>query len=218
MTLKGISRGTRGHRSLAAIQSKGRVQGIVVGLITENHVEVTEVARGIEQGGIGKGAAQSCVDTLGFDAIQEGLVDFDESKVIDILKAHWHIAFPPLTGLCDHAHIRADREVVEIGLALFEGIHSIQRTLHPIHNQLGFRPIRVTRIAGTLRFVAHGVEVITEKQSRAAKGGRRIPADHDGIGEVSARDLPCAPRGDGFGLCGNIQIEIHIVRGAGLGL
>ena len=120
--------------------------------------------------------------------------------------------------MCDHAHIRADREVIEIGLALFEGIHGIQRTLHPIHNQLGFRPIRVTRIAGALWFVAHGVEVIAEKQSRAAKGGRRIPADHDGIGEVSARDLPCAPRGDGFGLCGNIQIKIHIVRGAGLGL
>ena len=217
LALKGEARGAGGHRSRAAIQSKSRVQGIVVGLVTENQVEVTQVAGGIEQGGVGKGAAQSRIDTLGFDAIQEGLVDFDESKVVDIFKAHWHIAFPPLTGLCDHAHIRADCEVVEVGLALFEGIHGIQRTLHPIHNQLGFRPIRVTRIAGALRFVAHGVEVIAKKQSRAAKGRRRIPADHDGIGEVSARDLPCAPRGHGFGLCGNIQIEIHIVSGAGLG-
>ena len=48
LTLKGKARGTGGRRSRAAIQSKSRVQGIIVGLVTENQVEVTQVAGSIE--------------------------------------------------------------------------------------------------------------------------------------------------------------------------
>ena len=162
----------------------GRVRGIRPRLIAEHHVEVVEIARSEQQSVIRRSIVEAGLDAELASATEHGLVDFDQTVVVDRIDVQGHVTLPAATRLGDDADVGVDPVVEEIVDALVERINAGQHAFDPAFCERGPGPIRpvciggtrhVARVSGIDRPVAHDDVVVTKRLN--ARSAERVAGD-----------------------------------------
>ncbi len=182
---------------------EGGIGGVVPCLVAEGHVEVVEVSGDEQKGAVDGFRGDAGVQALLADAVEDGFVDFDEAEVIDAGEREGDIAFPAGAGLGEEADVGADGVVVEVGLALVEGIDAIEDAFDPAVDEDRLAPFAGGGTGDDAAVfsgpVAHGEVGVREDEKGVAerRGGRS--ADDDGIGEGAGGSDPWGASGVVFG-------------------
>ena len=162
----------------------GRVRGIRPRLIAEHHVEVVEIARSEQQSVIRRSIVEAGLDAELASATEHGLVDFDQTVVVDRIDVQGHVTLPAATRLGDDADVGVDPVVEEIVDALVERIDAGQHAFDPTFRERGPGPVRpvcvggtrhIARVGGIDRPVAHDDVVVTKRLN--ARSAERVAGD-----------------------------------------
>ena len=203
-------RGIGHQRDGLGVEEDHRIGRIGKRLIPDNLVEVGEIPGGQKQGIIGGPVVdRGCpVDAEGFPAVENGLVDLDQSDLIHIVEGQGHVPLPPGACLGEEADIGVDGVIEEIAEPLTEGVDPGKDPLDPPFHQgwLGpLGPVAVLRsvaeesgVRGLPFFrgegpIAHGDVVVAEGQERlrpapediavlsGGRGSKREPVRRAGV-------------------------------------
>ena len=208
---------------IAVVDGDGGIDGVGVGLVAVEGVEIGEITGDEEEGVVGARVVVTGIDRHIFGAVEDGLVDFDEAKIIDVFEREGDVALPALAGLGEHTHVGVDGVVIEIATALFEGVDGVEDALDPAGDELGWHPAGPGGaghvVGGGLGPVAHREVIVAHDEERVAEGrGGRAAHDHL-VAERAVGQLPRRARGDDqIGLGGGVQHEVdrgistHITR------
>ena len=173
--------------------SNGWIVRIGHSLVTQQRVQVVEVAGHEQERVVGRAVVDPGVDAQLAASPEHGLVDFDEAGVVDVLQAERDGALPAATGLADDADVGVDRVVVEILDALLERVDASQHPLDPALGQLRLgprRPLADERVRRVDRPVPHHQVVVgkdlhagpTQRvPGQAGSGLQGLPLRHAGV-------------------------------------
>ena len=120
----------------------GRIRRVGIGLVPMDHIQIGKVTGRQQERIVGRAIVdrRRPVDRQHLAPPQNGLVDFNQPKIIDVRQIEGDVALPPLPGLLHQTHVRADGVAEQIRGALLEGIDARQGPLDPAFRQRGLRP------------------------------------------------------------------------------
>ena len=194
MAFKREPRGADLRRRAARIHQNRGVGRIRIGFVAQDNVEIVQIARREEERIVGGTVVITGIHTDGLRPIEQGLVNFNEAKIVDTREAEGDVALPTLARLGQQAHIGADRTVPEITHPLIEGVNASEDPLDPTLDQLGIRPPGPRRTRDTrdarLRPIPHREIIIRHDEQRAAQRAGRRPPDRDNIRQDAVRQEP----------------------------
>ena len=143
----------------------GRIGRVGLGLVTQERVQVVEVAGHQQQGVVGRAIVDPGVDAQVATAPKHRLVDLHQTGVVDVFEVEGDGTLPSATSLADDTDVGVDRVVVEILDALLERVDARQHPLDPALGQLGLgpaRPLADERVGRVHRAVPHRQVVVGE--------------------------------------------------------
>ena len=199
----------------------GRIRGVGPSLVAQDHVEIVQVAGGEQQRVVGRAVVDAAYDAEVFTAVEDGFINLDQARAVEVVEIQRHVAFPAPPGLGHDADIRVDGVVEEIGDPLVEGVDALERALDPALGQLRRSPLRPDHVAaagarhvggvrGVLRLITHD-QIIVRKTAdirAAAEDGAhpvgiacRVQGQPVLSGEIGGGE-GFQPRVEGNELCG----------------
>ena len=194
LAFKREPRGADLRRRPARIHQNRGVGRVRIGFVAQDNVEIVQITRREEERIVGGTVVITGIHTDRLRPIEQGLVNFNEAKIVDTREAEGDVAFPTLARLGQQAHIGADRTIPEITHPLIEGVNAREDPLDPTLDQLGIRPpgprrTRHTPDAG-LRPIPHREIIIRHHEQRAAERAGRRATDRDNIRQDAVRQEP----------------------------
>ena len=194
LAFKREPRGADLRRRPARIHQNRGVGRIRIGFVAQDNVEIVQITGREEERIVGGTVVIAGIHTDRLRPIKQGLVNFNEAKIVNTREAEGDVALPPLARLGQQAHIGANRTIPKITHPLIKGVNASEDPLDPTLDQLGIRPpgprrTRHTRDAG-LRLIPHREIIIRHDEQRAAERAGRRATDRDNIRQDAVRQEP----------------------------
>ena len=179
--------------SVTGAGGDGGIVGIGRSLVTQQRVQVIEVAGHQKKRVVSRAIVDPGIDAQVTSAPEHRLIDLHQASIVDILETERDGALPTATGLADDADVGVDRVVVEILDALLERVDARQHPLDPTLRQLRLgprRPLADERVGRVDRTVPHYQVVVGEDlharptqsvSGQAGSGLQGRPLGHAGV-------------------------------------